>query len=262
MLFDGGTEVERRRRQVLASLGGGFSLATVVFGSGTYAGFYYDFTTEVGLYQTTDTSSPVTASGQAVGLATDGSPSGVNATQATAGSRGTWNSGGYWSGDGSDDHLVTNLISASEMTIAACSRTGSTSVIALGGNAAGQRCSIGLNTSGFAGGNWAGQDYSVIKGASDLRNTDVAILLRANGSSVNLWVNGVQVYTGSPSGTPNTSQPLYVGALNNQGAGAVLPWNGRVYRGIAVKRYIPDDLVAPLMRHLARPNGNFAGVAF
>lgn len=255
------SEAERRRRQIIAALGGGFSLVSV-FEGGTYPGFYYDFTATTGLYQTTDTSTPVVASADPIGRANDGSPSGNNATQGVSGSRGTWNSGGYWNGDGSDDHLVTVLTPASEMTIAACVRTGSTAVIALGGNAASQRCSIGLNASGSAGGNWAGQDYSVIKGASDLRNTDVVLLLRANGSSVNLWVNGAQVYTGSPSGTPNTSQPLYVGALNNQGVAAVLNWSGRIYRNLAVKRYLPDALVVPLMRHLARPNGNFAGIAF
>lgn len=51
---------------------------------------WFDFSTTTGLYQTNDTSTPVTADGQSIGYVTDKSGNTKHATQGTAGNMPTW----------------------------------------------------------------------------------------------------------------------------------------------------------------------------
>src|SRR3990167_4623938 len=70
------------------------------------------------LYQTNDTSTPVTALGQQVGRVTDKSGSGAHATQATAANRPTLPAAGYrLRSDFSNDVLSCTLASARDMYV-------------------------------------------------------------------------------------------------------------------------------------------------
>jgi hypothetical protein len=213
-----------------------------VFQAGVFNGFYFDFVQNPTGVAIASISSDVTL------------PPTTSASQGTSAARPTWNSAGYASFDGSDDNLLTTLAPVtSGMTLALCGRMGTNQIAmgcdGVGGNA---RCYIGLNGSNLFGMGWGAESFATIAGGSALNGLDFVGLARANGSVVETWVNGARTYQNSPSGSPTISVGMCLGAYNNGSFGASAFVNGRIYRVAAVPRFIPDNMVVPLMRELGR----------
>jgi len=96
---------------------GGAAYPLSLFALGT-TGAWFDISDLSTLYQTNDTSTPVTALGQQVGRVTDKSGSGAHATQATAANRPTLPAAGYrLRSDFSNDVLSCTLASARDMYV-------------------------------------------------------------------------------------------------------------------------------------------------
>lgn len=95
---------------------GGYLYPEIIFQSST--GAWFRLADGSTLYQTNDTSTPVTALGQKLGRVTDKSGSGAHATQATAGLRPTLPAAGYrLRSDFVDDVLECTLASARDMYV-------------------------------------------------------------------------------------------------------------------------------------------------
>ncbi|MGD9880462.1 MAG: hypothetical protein AB7F22_10595 [Reyranella sp.] len=239
------------RLSLLSGRGGEFDLVRDVFGGGD--SFYRDFTSATGLYQTDDTSTPVTADGQTIGRAEDQSPNNRDLTQASSGPRPVWKTT-HALFDGNDDRLETGLkVEPSGMTLIATFRvadTAATKTIIGMRNGTGPRyCALVISSGERLAGRWGSQIESTINYTdSNLSGIDAVALMRANTTGVELWLNGTRVYTGAAADAatiPNT-EGLWVGATNNEGAAAV-PFSGRIHRAGARKFYIPDDLILPAM---------------
>ena len=189
------------------------------------------------------------------------SVSGNHAWQTTSGSRPTWqaNSGNpYINFDGVDDGLLTPLLPvAASMTIAACFRAGGPGQNIIGAvDASVNRSYLGIGNAGGAsncfGAGWGSQNQNTIFGGTSIVGTDVVGLFRANASTVELWLNGTRVYGPKPpAGTPNTTIPLSLGCRNYNGTlDSFL--TGKIYRAVAVQRFITDSMIVPLMQTLGR----------
>lgn len=206
----------------------------------TSNGFYFDFATGA------------TAAG--IASVTSKAPSTKSAAQATSSKQPNWTAGppDFALADGLDDNLLSDLVPAASMTLAACIRaaSGAAAQVVMGSNnvAGSGRCLIGVNAAGAPAGGWGANGTGVITGGASLTGVDAVILLRANGSVVELWSSlapGAPVYTGAPSGTTGTVDALAVCALNSNGS-ILNPYGGRLYRAFAVQSFAPDPLA--LMR--------------
>lgn len=223
--------------------GGGAWKAEVLGGSiigrllNSAQGFFFDFRTG--------------ATGAGISSISSKQPSSVTATQGAPNQRPVWTAGppDYGLCDGLDDGLLTNLVPAAEVTVAACfvaSGIGQYPVGLIDGS--GNRCYVGAGASGNLGGGWAGQSSVVIKGGSSILGTTVVGLMRVNASAVELWLNGVRVYGPSaPSGTPPNTIPFGVGALRSGSVFASV-LSGKLYATFELQSFIRDQDVVPLMR--------------
>jgi hypothetical protein len=182
-------------------------------------------------------------------------PPTTSASQGTGGAQPTWNSAGYAAFDGSDDNLLSTLSPASSMTLAACFRVSGSAQIAIGSQAGAplKRCYLGsASSSNELGGGWGDVTNATMKGPTSIAGIDVVGLMRGNGAiTAELWQNGVRVFQASPTLDGDNSTALPIGAINAGGSIAAVV-NGRVYRVLAVPRYIPDNMVVPIMRDLGR----------
>lgn len=174
------------------------------------------FRADLGLYQTTDTSTPVTANGQTVGLWLDQSGNGKNATQSTAANRPTYtatvaaaNNMPALAFDNSNDSMLTSLVIQNPFTIFAVWSTADGTV--------GRRVYEGSS-------NWMMGCYNgnVLACAAGGFNTGGSItdnvfliqMVKQTTGGGTMWKNGTQIatvdvgnapVTGSLSG-PSTSQ--------------------------------------------------------
>ncbi len=175
--------------------------------------------------------------------------------QTTSGSRPAYTENGalrYLTCDGIDDGLLTPLLPASSMTLAACFRPGGNDQLVIAGRAGTTtRCYIGTDNTGRMAGAWGSDNTTTINMGASVAGADVVVLMRVNGSVVELWGNGVLGYQAAPNGsaTGNTTQGLALGFNNANGTPANF-LGGRIYRAVAVQRFIPDSMVLPLMRAL------------
>lgn len=183
---------------------------------------------------------------------------GNHGLQTTSGSRPAYTESGalrYLACDGVDDGLISSLAPASGMTVAVCGRGATAGTYAIGaqtGVGTDRSLGIGLGTGGVLALALGAKSIgaSDIVGSTDIRNSDFVGLARCNGvGTADLYLNGSVVSTGSATGTIQTGTPYAIGATNNAGTLAGF-WNGRVYRAVAVQRFIPDSMVLPLMRAL------------
>lgn len=161
--------------------------------------------------------------------------------------------------DGSVDNLTSALVpSATAMTLAIAFRCGGVSQIAMGcSGAAGGYCKIGTDAAGLLAAGWGSDDVATIKdgvGAVDITGTDVVAILTADSESVDLWLNNTLVYSAAPNGSPTTTIPLTIGALNGNGTSANF-LNGRVYGSLAVRRKVTGSMRAGLTEVLAASAG-------
>lgn len=164
--------------------------------------------------------------------------------QQTAG--GVW----YLAFDGTNDHLISNVIPSTTMTIAACFRTAGLSDLIVGSIDAGKRTFLSLNGNGHLGAGVGSQNHSVItSGGPDRRGEDVVGLVQFDGSTVLLEENGIPVYDGAQSGAPS-GLPLFFGA-NNEGVHSN-HLNGRLWGAMVIDAKVtqPDRLL--IQRELSR----------
>lgn len=225
-----------------------FDFVRDVFEDETYTGLYYDFPTRTQLYQTNDTSTPVTADGQAIGRVEDLSPSNKDGTQGTSGSRGLWKTT-HWLGDGGNDHLLTDLVPAASLTLAVCAYTAGAGIIIGASGALGVDRAYIRVASNVLGGGIGDQNQATITTAMNVNDTIFVALLRTDGATVKMAHNGEEKYSGAQVGIIQTATPFAIGGLNSAGALSTY-FAGRIYRAIAVQRYLPDNLVLPTMRAL------------
>lgn len=238
------------------------AVRTVIFGTmpfsitdlfvGGVAGFYYDFSRPDKLFQTTDTSTPITTAGQTIGRVDDLSPNASPATQSSSGFRPAWQAT-YANFDGTDDHVLSSLTpSATAMTVGACFRGATATRYAMASFAGStdRSLGLGLNSSGYAAASCGDQSLDgSISGSIDFRNADLVALARMTGTFVELFVNGVLSDSATVGGSPNTTLPYAVGARWN-GSAIANPWSGRIYRAFAVKAAIPAKYIVPASRAL------------
>jgi hypothetical protein len=207
------------------------------------------------LYTDTGGTTAVTTSGDLVALFKDRSGNGRDASQGTAGFRPQWTSAAvpYLLYAGTDDRLAGTLAPApAGMTLAACWRpTAAVIMNVMGvGEAGNTRCALGMTGGGLAAAAWGAHTVNTINIAGSIVNSDVVLLFRVNGSTEELWKNGTLGYSGTPSGTSGSTQPLFLGALNNNGSGIFNPMTGRIYRAVAIQQFLSDAHVLPLMQWL------------
>lgn len=234
----------------------GTANATMRVGTSNGGSQYFNFTadgTQTGFFIATSTTTYISCL-NATGTALYDDISlklvaGNHAYQGTSGSRGTWSSDGYWLGDGSDDHLVTGLVPAAAMTMVVCALGTASNDMLMSSATATGRCNLYLESVGGKPAVGWGSTGEAIKGPSDVRNTLMVLLLRGQAGTQQLWHDGSLIGSATDAGTPNTSIPIILGAQNNNGTPA-LYLAGRIYRALAVQRYLPDNLILPTMRAL------------
>lgn len=214
-------------------------------------GFLYFPARPAYLFQDTSATTPVAADSDPVARFNDQSGKGKNATQGTTTKRPLWkeNSGKpYLSLDGTDDSLGSTFVpgAGAAATIAFAGRINTASRLMLGGGISGlsQRCNLGINAAGAAAAGWGAHNITNIFGGGDIRGLDKVVLLTADANSVDLYVDGVQVYSAAPSGSVSGSViALSVGANNDSGTvGSFVP--GNLYGALALNRRVTAAEIA------------------
>jgi hypothetical protein len=71
-----------------------------------------------------------------------------------------------------------------------------------------------------------------------------------DGSTVKLYWNGVQTYSAAQSGSANTTQPMWIGAMNNAGA-LSSPYAGNTFKAFAINRVMNSAEVAAISAFMA-----------
>lgn len=162
--------------------------------------------------------------------------------QTTSGSRPQWQTGNKLVFDGIDDYEATPLIPSTAMTLAVCAKpTSGANRFFMGARpASDNRCAILYDSSvGKFAGHWGSETNVTIFGGPDISGADFVGLMRANGSVVELWVNGTRVLQRAAAGGISTTIPLVLGAFN--AAGTVSSFMaGTIYRALAIPAFVTD----------------------
>jgi hypothetical protein len=233
--------------------GGGGSLASI-FGPSD-SGFLYYPASAAYLFQDTAGTTPVAAADDPVARFNDQSGKGNNATIATAGQRPTWKSNSgkpYLLHDGTAQRLLSAIVPGTAMTLASAFNGTATGRTMIGGGAvAGNiRCDLSINNAGQLGAGWGATNLNTITGGGVITSGNHYGLVRADTSTVELWLDGVLVYSAAASGSANGGGALAVGARNNNGAFDQFFTNA-IYASLAINRRVTDV-------ELARIHAKFA----
>lgn len=224
--------------QRIPVLSGGFSLAA--FMAQQSDGFWYDFTQTAGLFQTTDTSTPVTAFGDNIGRATD-LRAAATATQSTTSFRPKYQSTGA-AFDGADDNLLTGYTAGSGANFLVAKVVVPASIAATqvicGAWVAGptEFFFLGLSTTGLVRCGVGGVAATASAG-SDLRGTEAVIGLSFDATTVRMFAGGAEVNSAPRSGNPTTVTPVCIGATNAAGS-ASNPFGGSVKSIVAGRQFL------------------------
>lgn len=176
---------------------------------------------------------------------------GNHGRQSTTSAQPKWQTGGIARFDGSDDNLPTVLYpSAAAMTLMADVTVGAIGAarVFMGCIGAGtQRLSISVTAAGVLSGSLGDQFSTTIvdPGGTDRSGQRLRVALTCNGSTVRLYANGTQVYSGAQVGAPATDQPIAVGAYNNAGVMQNF-FNGDIYKGLAIKKALTAAEIAAI----------------
>lgn len=201
---------------------------------------------------TTDTagSTPVVADGNAIARFRDVSGKNNHAVQATAANRPIWkvaSTGSYSQSDGVNDGLVSSFLPTASLTLAVAFNCSAAGALIGGGNGGtGNRCRISIDAGGKLSGGWGAQTETniVVPAGVDLRNADHVGIFVADATSVDLWVDGVKLYSQPPSGTGfGGSGGLTLHAANNGGTLGQFS-NSRIYAGLGLSRRVTSAEVA------------------
>lgn len=146
---------------------------------------------------------------------------GYSALQSTGSAKPTRQAGGA-KFDGSDDNLLTTYYAGSGsnfivalVTIPASIPVAQVVIGAHGGGA--DRSFLSVNTSGFAYFGLGSLAGGAQVGTTDIRGTETVIGLSFDGSTARLFVGSSMEYSGAQSGSPTTTVPYRLGALNSSG---------------------------------------------
>lgn len=146
---------------------------------------------------------------------------GYSALQSTGAAKPTRQAGGA-KFDGSDDNLLTTYYAGSGsnfivalVTIPASIPVAQVVIGAHGGGA--DRSFLSVNTSGFAYFGLGSLAGGAQVGTTDIRGTETVIGLSFDGSTARLFVGSSMEYSGAQSGSPTTTVPYRLGALNSSG---------------------------------------------
>jgi hypothetical protein len=146
---------------------------------------------------------------------------GNHGTQSTGAAKPTRQAGGA-KFDGSDDNLLTTYYAGSGsnfivalVTIPASIPVAQVVIGAHGGGA--DRSFLSVNTSGFAYFGLGSLAGGAQVGTTDIRGTETVIGLSFDGSTARLFVGSSMEYSGAQSGSPTTTVPYRLGALNSSG---------------------------------------------
>jgi hypothetical protein len=148
--------------------------------------------------------------------------------------------------DGTDDRYVTGRNPTATGSIAAYVNGATASRIAVGAQGASDgRCFIALASDGSVAGGIGADSTSTIKGSTDRRGEWVSIVLTWDGTTVKLYENGVEVYSGAQNGAVTTTVPFLVGC-NNNNTTAQSFWQGSLGDTLVIDRVITAAEAAKL----------------
>lgn len=162
------------------------------------------------------------------------------ATQATGGSRGSYQAGGILR-VATDDVYPSSVLPGKLLMVRAKLTGGSGTRVVAGssGNATG-RWNLYFNTSGQAACR-VGDGAEQAAGA-DRTNVDGTIAIRRrDDNTIDLVIDGVVVNSAAMSGTPTTTQTISIGATNNNGTAASFFW-GDIITGSKGDAIISGDI--------------------
>ena len=147
--------------------------------------------------------------------------------------------------DATDDRLLTALNPTTSGTIAARIKGGTASKVALGSQgAANGKAFLALAADGSLGAGIGADSTSTIKGSADIRAAWATGVVTWDGSTVKLYQDGAQVYSGAQNGAVNTTVPWMFGCLNNNATAASF-WDGSIGAAIVLNRVMtPSEVVS------------------
>lgn len=159
---------------------------------------------------------------------------GNHASQATAAAQPKYQTGGLARFDGSDDVLLTGLLAGAAMTLMFKGKMTSGSKAFMGCEAGSSACSFILNASGRLSAA-IGSGGTVFSSSPDLRGVLGVGALTFDGTTVQMYWNSSQVYSGAQSGAPTTSVPMVIGARPSGGVNGLFG-DLDLYHSLAIKK--------------------------
>ena len=120
-----------------------------------------------------------------------------------------------------DDNLLSRCLPGTANTIFYLGKFNAESDVALGAKGASNgNIFLGTDAAGCIAGGVGSDGVSVIHGTNDVRGVRNCFALRHDGTTVDLWEGLTKVYTGAQSGSPTTTVPFRIMALNDNGTAA------------------------------------------
>ncbi|TIN09787.1 LamG-like jellyroll fold domain-containing protein [Mesorhizobium sp.] len=226
--------------------------ALTLFANGEI-GFLYDFSTTSRLFQNSNGTTAVTANADPVGWAKSTDPTERISTQATAGSRPAWTDGGSLTFDGVADNLLTTLNPSASGSIAFRGIVTSASKVVISARtSAANAVEMLTNSSGFLGASVGSQNSATYHGGVDIRGQLGVNVLTWDATTVKLYRDGVQVYSGARAAAIPTTIPYRIGARNDNGTPTTFADAG-VYQALALNRVMTPDEIAGLTEYWRPP---------
>lgn len=147
--------------------------------------------------------------------------------------------------DGSDDRLLTALNPTASGSIAMRLRGTTASRVALGSQGASNgRAFLALAADGSLAAGIGADSTTTIKGSTDIRNAWATGVVTWDGATVNLYQDGVSVYSGAQNGAVNTTVPWMLGCLNNNATAASF-WAGDIGAAVVLNRVLtPSEAIS------------------
>ena len=148
--------------------------------------------------------------------------------------------------DATDDRLLTMYSPTISGTIAARIKGGTASKVALGSQGASNgKAFLALAADGSLGAGIGADSTSTIKGSADIRAAWATGVVTWDGSTVKLYQDGAQVYSGAQNGAVNTTVPWMFGCLNNNATAASF-WDGSIGAALVLDRAMTASEVSSL----------------
>lgn len=172
---------------------------------------------------------------------------GNHGLQATTAAQPKWQTGGLARFDGSDDCLPTPLVPGSAMTLMAkCAFSVNNSKVIMGcQDASSGRCQLIFSSLQSLSAGVGNHDSATIFASTDISNSTHVVALTFNGSTVKLYIDGVEEYSGAQSGSPSASVPITVGARNVAGTNGVF-FDKDIYHALAIKKALTAAEIAAI----------------